>query len=184
MLLFYRGKCLKFAQNSVRFGIRCTSVCTLVFLLRDMQILFAISTICFIALVWAGVAIARHIAAGHRGGRTAQSQSDFAHHLFAATENRETRQPRAVHPQTVRDVAARKGWNSAPASVEIHPNNDQRAAPAVQGQRKSPQTSHHGGTERLDWAYFNKDAGDLTDPYQTRRFRGNSGARTTSPKRY
>jgi hypothetical protein len=150
-----------------------------------MQILFAISIICFVALVWAGIAIARHIAAGHKDGLTTkQSHGDFAHHLFAATENRETRRPRAVHPQTVQDVAARKGWNSAPASVEIHPSNDQSDAPIVQGRRKSPQTSHPSGPERLDWAYFNKDAGDLTDPYQTRRFGGNSGARTTSPKRY
>ena len=150
-----------------------------------MQILFAISIICFVALVWAGIAIARHIAAGHKDGLTTkQSHGDFAHHLFAATENRETRRPRAVHPQTVQDVAARKGWNSTPPSVEIHPSNDQSDAPIVQGRRKSPQTSHPSGTERLDWAYFNKDAGDLTDPYQTRRFRANSGAGTTSPKRY
>jgi hypothetical protein len=150
-----------------------------------MQILFAISIVCFIALVWAGIAMARHIAAGHKGGRTPmQSHGDFAHHLFAATENREMRQPRAVHPQTVRDVAARKGWNSSPASIEIHPANEQSATPSVQRRRKSPQTSHHGTPERLDWAYFNKDAGDLTDPYQTRRFRANSGARATSPKHY
>lgn len=150
-----------------------------------MQILFAISIVCFIALVWAGVAIARHIAAGHKGDRTPmQSQGDFAHHLFAAAENRETRRPRTVHPQTVRDVAARKGWNSSPGSIEIHPTHEQSAGTSLQGRRKSPQTSHHGATERLDWAYFNKDAGDLTDPYQTRRFRANSGARATSPKRY
>ncbi len=150
-----------------------------------MQILFAISIVCFVALVWAGMAIARHIAAGHKGGRTTkQSHGDFAHHLFVATENRETRRPRAVHPQTVQDIAARKGWNSVPASVEIHPTNEQSATPSVQGRRKSPKTSHHGDTERLDWAYFNKDAGDLTDPYQTRRFRANSGARVTSQKHY
>jgi hypothetical protein len=150
-----------------------------------MQILFAISIICFIALVWAGVAIARHIAAGHKSGRTpVQSQGDFAQHLFAATKNRETRQPRAVHPQTVQDVAAKKGWNSAPAPIEIHPAHEQSADPSLQGRRKSIQTSHHGDAERLDWAYFNKDAGDLTDPYQTRRFRANSGARATSPQRY
>ena len=150
-----------------------------------MQILFAISIVCFVALVWAGVAIARHIAAGRKGGRTpTQSQGDFAHHLFAATENRETRRPRAVHPQTMQDVAARKGWNSTPASIEIHPANEQGASPSVQGQRKSPQTSRHGAPERLDWAYFNKDAGDLTDPYQTRPSRTNSGGKATSPKRY
>jgi hypothetical protein len=149
-----------------------------------MQILFIISIVCFVALVWAGVAIARHIAAGPKGTMK-PLQRDFAHHLFAATENRETRRPRAVPPQTMRDVAARKSWNSSsPASIEIHPTDEQSAAPSVQGRRKSSKTSHHGTPERLDWAYFNKDAGDLTDPYQTRRFRANSGASATSPKRY
>jgi hypothetical protein len=150
-----------------------------------MQFLFAISIVCFIALLWAGVAIARNIAAGRKCRRTRmQSQGDFAHHLLAATENRETRRPRTVHPQTVRDVAARKGWNSPPASIEIHPTHEQSTAASLQGRRKSPQTSHHSATERLDWAYFNKDAGDLTDPYQTRRFRTDSGARAISPKHY
>jgi hypothetical protein len=154
-------------------------------LARRMQILFAISILCFIALVWAGVAIARHIAAGHRSGRAVkESHGDFAHHLFAATENRETRQPRAIRPQTVRDVAAKKGWNSSPASVEIHPTHEENDSSSMEGRRKLPQTSHHGAPERLDWAYFNKDAGDLTDPYQTRRFRANSGTRATSPKSY
>jgi len=149
-----------------------------------MQILFAISIVCFIALVWAMVAIARHIAAGHKDGQTLlRPHGDFAHHLFAATENRESRSPRAVRPQTMQDVAARKRWNSSPAPIEIHPTNEQSVSPFLQGLRKSPQTSHHGAPERLDWAYFNKDAGDLTDPYQTRRFRANSGARATSPKR-
>ena len=157
----------------------------MVFLLGHMQILLAISIICFIALVWAGVAVARHIAAGHKGGRAVKElHGDFAHHLFSATENRETRHPREVRPQTMRDVAARKGWNSAPASIEIHPVHEENASSSVQGQRKSPQTSHHGAPERLDWAYFNKDAGDLTDPYQTKRFRASSGTRATSSKRY
>ena len=150
-----------------------------------MLILFAISIACFIALVWAGVAITRHIAVGHKGGRTVKEfHGDFAFHLFAATEIGETRHPRAVRPQTMRDVAARKGWNSAPASIEIHPAHEENASSSMQGRRKSPQTSHHGAPERLDWAYFNKDAGDLTDPYQTRRFRATSGTRATSSKRY
>jgi hypothetical protein len=150
-----------------------------------MQILFVISILCFVALVWAVVAIARRIATGHKSEPAGkQSHANFAHHLFAATENRETRHPRAVRPQTVHDIAARKGWNSGPASIEIHPIHDENG-PSMEGLRKSPKTSHHhGGTERLDWAYFNKDAGDLTDPYQIRRFRASSGAKATSSKRY
>lgn len=174
-------------QIFVHFGIRCTSVCTLVFLLRHMQILFAISIVCFIALVWAGIAIARHVVTGNKGGSASaakESRGDFAHYLFAAKENGETRHPRAVRPQTMRDVAAKKGWNSAPASIEIHPVHEENASSSVQGQRKPPQTSHNDTPERLDWAYFNKDAGDLTDPYQTTRFRANSGTRATSSKRY
>jgi hypothetical protein len=147
-----------------------------------MQILFAISILCFIALVWAGVAIARHIAAGHKSEGTAQG--DFAHHLFTATAHQDTRRPRVVQPQTMRDVAAKKGWNASPAPIEVHPTHEESSPSVVSGRRKSPQTSHQGASERLDWAYFNKDAGDLTDPYQTRRFRDNSGARATSPKRY
>ncbi|HMF62599.1 MAG TPA: hypothetical protein VK608_00820 [Edaphobacter sp.] len=71
-----------------------------------MQILLAISTLCFFALVWAGVAIAHpiiigrkgsHIYIGRKGGQVyigrkgsqapVPSQGDFAQHLFAAIED-------------------------------------------------------------------------------------------------
>ena len=169
-----------FSAFPVQCGIRCTSLCTLVFLLRHMQILFAISIVCFLALLWAGIAIARHIYKGHQDGQTStQSQGDFAHHLFAATENRAVRQPRTVVPQTVGDVAAKKSWNSGPAPVEIHPSARQQVGDSSLDGQMDQRRSHAGATERLDWAYFNKDAGDLTDPYQIRRFRDNSGARAT-----
>jgi hypothetical protein len=62
-----------------------------------MQILLAISTLYLFALVWAGVAIARHLSISRRGGRVyisrkggqapVPSQGDFAQHLFAAIED-------------------------------------------------------------------------------------------------
>ncbi len=148
-----------------------------------MQILFTISILCFLVLVWAGIAIARQIHLGHkRGAAPTSSQTSFAQHLITAAEA--TRSPRPVPQQTLKDVAARKGWNSSPAAVQIEPVHDPDAAPPMQGRRKSPKASHYGTSERLDWEYFNKDAGDLTDPYQPRRLRANSGISATSPKRF
>jgi len=62
-----------------------------------MQILLALSTLYFFALVWAGVAIARHISISRKGGRVyigrkggqapVPSQGNFAQYLFAAIED-------------------------------------------------------------------------------------------------
>jgi hypothetical protein len=158
-----------------------------------MQILFAISILCSAALVWAGVAIARHI---HKGRATHTSTSvapsDFAQHLFRAAaissddEGERFHIHRTVPHQTLQEITAKKRWNQPPESVTVHPSPELRAdlnlnaAEPLKGKRKSPQASHQGGVERLDWAYFNKDMGDLTDPYQTPRIRANS---RTSPKR-
>ena len=149
-----------------------------------MQILFAISILCFIALLWAGFAIARHIHLGHKRPRVdGSSRRDFAHHLYTAAS--ETRVPRAVRHQSVQDVTARKSWNAAaPAAVQIPPSFDEDRAGTMDGRRKSPQSSHSHTPERLDWVYFNKDAGDLSDPYQTRHARRASSSRATSTRRY
>ena len=149
-----------------------------------MQILFAISILCFIALLWAGFAITRHIRLGRkRTAVAAFSRRDFAHHLYAAAE--ETRVPRAVRHQSVRDVTARKSWNAAaPAAVQIPPSFDEERAGTIDGRRKSPQSSQSHAPERLDWFYFNKDAGDLSDPYQPRHTRRASGAQAISNRRY
>jgi hypothetical protein len=55
-----------------------------------MYILFAISILCLFALMLAAVAIARHV----RTGRvSAGPQPDFAHHLFAAAADQDSRTP-------------------------------------------------------------------------------------------
>jgi hypothetical protein len=153
-----------------------------------MQTLFAISILCFLALVWAGVAVARHISASRKSSRTSSpAQRNFAQHLFHAVEGTNLPEPRNFPNQNIRDIAAKKSWNQPPEVVTVHPNTairsdlNQNAAEPLQGKRKAPQAAHQGGMERLDWAYFNKDLGDLTDPYQTPRARANS---RISPKRY
>lgn len=151
-----------------------------------MQTLFAISVVCFLALVWAGIAVARHIRNGHKLNAS-DVQSGFAQHLFQASAETTLTEPRSVRLQNIRDITAKKSWNQPPEVITVRPspelrlNPDPFAAESFDGKRKSPQPSHQSGSERLDWAYFNKDFGDLTDPYETPRLRANS---RTLPKRY
>ena len=49
--------------------------------------------------------------------------------------------------------------------------------------RKSPQPARYGPMELLDSAYFNKDMGDLTDPYQPPRLRANDRSQPGPTKR-
>ncbi|MGD0446814.1 MAG: hypothetical protein ABSA39_22995 [Edaphobacter sp.] len=69
-----------------------------------MHILFSISALCFFALVAVGVAIARQV----RSGRTStHPQHDFAQHLFDAARDQDSRRPRTVPLQHVKDVTAK-----------------------------------------------------------------------------
>jgi hypothetical protein len=69
-----------------------------------MYILFAISSLCFIVLALAAVAIARHV----RSSRASEHpQHDFAHHLHAAAADQDSRTPSTL-TQSVKDVAAKK----------------------------------------------------------------------------
>jgi hypothetical protein len=160
-----------------------------------MYILFAISALCFLALLLAAIAIARHVRSDREaGGSPHHSQRDFAQHLVAAASDQNSRIPRNAPQQTVKQVLARKSWNQPrPEVVMIEPDPEaqlafeQKAIEPLTGRigtsRKPPQSAHQRGLKRLDWAYFNKDLGDLSDPYQTPRLRANSGDRSTSPER-
>lgn len=50
-----------------------------------MRILFAISILCFIALIWAAVAITRRVRASHK--LNSSSKPEFSHYLFDAAED-------------------------------------------------------------------------------------------------
>jgi hypothetical protein len=84
-----------------------------------MHILFAISALCFFALVLMAIAIAWRA----RTRRTSTPpQHDFAQHLFAAVEDRNSRVPHHVPQQTVRDLLAKKIWNESSEIITVGPN--------------------------------------------------------------
>jgi hypothetical protein len=148
-----------------------------------MQILFAISVLCFVALVWACFAIVRHIRANHTSRQTSETlHPDFSQHLVAAVESGDASAPPPFRQQTLQEIMAAKSWNQPPASVTVRPVQDRPDAEHRDGERKPPQAVHHAGSKRADWAYFNSDAGDLSDPYPLGRIR--SDYKTTSPRRY
>lgn len=165
-----------------RAAKECTKVCALISCCHGMQILFAISMVSFLVLALAGVAIVRHVRASHRRSKATslQPQQPFSQHLFSAAQARDLGLPQAVRHQSVKEIAANKIWNSPSALVEIAPADGQLT---MIGRRKSPQSAHPATEQRLDWEYFNKDYGDLSDPYQTRRVRARSGAKPTSTRR-
>ena len=81
----------------------------LVILLKAvMQILVAISILCFFGLAITAIAIARHL----RKPRTStHPQHDFATYLFAAAEDQNSRVPQNLPRQTVTDILAKKSWD-------------------------------------------------------------------------
>jgi hypothetical protein len=147
-----------------------------------VQILFAISTVCLLALIVAGAAIVRHVRSAHRRDDTpAPPAPSFPEHLKAAATYGTLRSPRIVPHQSVQGITAKKSWNAPSQSIEIHPATEQ--GDFAIGRRKSP-TPTHFGKERVDWAHFNKDFGDLTDPSPSRPARAASDRRTSSTKRF
>ncbi|WP_260705844.1 hypothetical protein [Edaphobacter flagellatus] len=150
-----------------------------------MLILYIISAACFAALIAASIAMVRHVQAGHRRERpSVPPVPEFSRHLYAATEHRPMRSPRQVPQQTVQGITAKKPWNAPSQSIEIHPAGEDQP---VAGQRKGPQSAHSQHAEfaggRMDWAYFNKDYGDLTDPHPSRQVHV-AGTKNTSRRRF
>jgi len=89
-----------------------------------MNILFAISALCFFALVLAAFAIGRHIRPGHsRNLISTHPQPDFAQHLFAAVKDQDSRTPRPVPQQDVKSVMAKKSWRPALEPIQANTSN-------------------------------------------------------------
>jgi hypothetical protein len=155
-------------------------------ILLMVLILFIISVACFLALTGAVVAMVRHVRAGQQRNIAAQAppEPSFTQHLYAAAEYGSTRTPRQIRHQTVKGITAKKAWNAPSQSIEIHP----AAEEPMLGKRKSPRPARPQRAEfaggRVDWDYFNKDNGDLSDPHPSRPVRSASGARTASRTRY
>jgi hypothetical protein len=147
-----------------------------------MQILFVLSIACLLILVWVGIALARHLRANRQPSTTLSllQRDDFAQHLFEAAEVENSPGPRKVPHQTLQDIAAKKSWNQVPGTVTVLPSQELRSdsPQSIDEQpppnRKPPQTSRRVGSERLDWAYFNKNRDDLIASYQTPGIQANS----------
>jgi hypothetical protein len=155
-------------------------------ILLEVLVLFIISIVCFAALVGAAIAMVRHVKTGQsQAGTAVPPEPSFSQHLYAAAEYGSNRVARQVRHQTVQGITAKKAWNVPSQSIEIHPAGDEQP---IAGKRKSPQSVHaqraEFAGERLDWAHFNKDYGDLTDPHPSRPIRAASGSRTASRKRF
>jgi hypothetical protein len=76
-----------------------------------MYFLFAISLLCFFVLALTAITIARHV----RSNRTStHRQRDFPQHLFAAAADQESRRPRPITQQSVKEVLARMHYQAPP----------------------------------------------------------------------
>jgi hypothetical protein len=162
-----------------------------------MRILFAITALCLLVLLWAGLAIRRHIRAAARERAERQRppakaiiEVELKQELRAAKAERgffgslsdpqPARQSISKTRQAVRDSAIRAAVTASPVKiseptpefVEYTPVQINEA-PAVNELRKPPVSISDGKFERLDLAHFNnKDLGDLSDPYQIPRAAG------------
>jgi hypothetical protein len=152
-----------------------------------MRLLFAISLVSFCALFWASLAAARHLRSRRERRGKALPQGRLTE-IFEAGEFREPRSLRLVR-NLVQDVVKPRPQQleettRASASEDLHA--PQRVAQLVAPRpmilksvvplrsaqtifverRKGPQSVRPAAVERrADWALYNKDLGDLTDPY-------------------
>jgi hypothetical protein len=189
-----------------------------------MQILFVISVLCFLAVVWGAIVFARHIKAGERRSASfLPAKTQFRQHLqpaldrvesdssmlkaeaqfiskpVAAKDWREGLPQPALHQpalhqaglhqaglhqaglhQSVQDITANKQWSMPPQPTRTRrlqvfpaPLENPTSGSNI-ALRKPPQATRHGNMELIDSAYFSKDLGDLTDPYEPHRLSVNA----------
>ncbi len=140
----------------------------------DMRTLFTISLLCLCALLWAAISIARHIRTTKRRRRgdprppspfnevlfEGKQQQIRDHAAVAASQTIQVTPPKPQAPRSYPSAQAAARLAQAPLPIRI----TEAEAPAA---KKAPQpvvfSREH---QRLDWDYFNKDLGDLSDPYQ------------------
>ncbi|MDW5266043.1 MULTISPECIES: hypothetical protein [Acidobacteriaceae] len=85
-----------------------------------MRILFAISILSFLALIWAAVAITRRIRASHKlHSAPKPAQPEFSQYLFAAAEDANNPLPHApVHSPSQNLSASKPANQSYPNSYD------------------------------------------------------------------
>lgn len=167
-----------------------------------MRTLFVISMLCFSALLLAVLALVRKVYQAqyllrqrdrNRDARlrTSQGPEIFGRRSYDEEEVEHTIAGRvAFAGPTLRPAPQQSVGDLAPAKspdwrfmVHADGANHHEGASSFNPERpKPPQPTHFGGRERLDWAYFNKDLGDLSDPYEPPRFTGTANARPATNK--
>jgi hypothetical protein len=86
-----------------------------------MRILFAISIISFLALIWAAVAITRRIRASHKLNIASKpAQPEFSQYLFAAAEDAPSSLPHAPAQSSSQDLSASKAMPTNPGQIHSY----------------------------------------------------------------
>ena len=140
-----------------------------------MLALLLISVAGFFALFFAMLTLLRHAAANGRTTTDRRSASALALTQYAEQQNLPfaRREPARREPAR-REPARREPGDLSPALRTKRPDwrflvRDGRR-PFPSGQTivppRKPPTSSLDGSLRSDWAHYNKDLGDLNDPYQ------------------
>jgi hypothetical protein len=74
-----------------------------------MRILFAISILSFLALIWAAIAITRRIRTSHKlESASKPAEPEFSQYLFAAAEDAHSSLPHAPTHSSSQDLSAAK----------------------------------------------------------------------------
>jgi hypothetical protein len=164
-------------------------------MLRDtrMRLLFAISTASFCALFGVVLAAARHIRASRAKGKTPLAQGP----LREVFEAGEFRTPRSLHlvQNVAQNVTRNVDQNPAQPTTpqqrpqlgyipsDPHDEGRKRLAQAVLvNRRKAPQSVRPALGRSADWALYNRNLGERTDP-STQPLRSATTARGSSLNR-
>ena len=137
-----------------------------------MRILFAISVIAFVALLWASFSIARYIRRARRRRKLASGAIYKTAHPSASTTT--PAQAPAPPPFPLRSQRDADRGSEPSGTVPPPPRPEPANAPA---RSFSPAAQEPASPGRQDWAYFNKDMGDLSDPMPSRRYKDRSRPR-------
>lgn len=163
-----------------------------------MTLLSAISVVCFFVMLYVAIAVAqtirsRRLAALHSASTPPPAPQEF----FEAGDYRQPGSLRLIQ-QIEQQVAPRantapsisavqqpgRSTSTTPATSSSQPSAIRRAIvrpgdPGFVERRQSRQPAPNGIERRADRAHYNKDMGDLSDPYtQSARPLGESGRRS------
>ena len=153
-----------------------------------MGILYAISILAFAALLWAALSVARHV----RHSQPVDEQAAVPPVTKPVVGERPFLEPERIVPERVAAAPQARPFEFFdPREFQVHPTQTRpvappaappaQAPPAVVGELQTHDLPIHGVrrpprkivtprvSDRLDWAYYNKDLGDLNDPEPSNR---------------